>query len=258
MNLNLNTQIATGYTNNSQVARVLTEDWVQHNSYCPICGNPTVSQFENNKPVADFFCDSCHEEFELKSKNSKSLGTKINDGAYSPMIERINASNNPNFFFLTYEKKNWTVSNFMIVPKHYFVTDIIEQRKPLAETARRAGWVGCNIEISKIPQNGRIYLVRDSSVIEPEEVIAKWQRTSFLNQKKGDSKGWILDIMNCVDSIENETFSLKEVYAFEDELQRKYTANHFIKDKIRQQLQVLRDQGLIEFKSRGVYRKIER
>ncbi|MBL7991777.1 MAG: restriction endonuclease, partial [Candidatus Kapabacteria bacterium] len=31
--------------------------------------------------------------------------------------------------------------------------------------------------------------------------------------------------------------------------------NNFIKDKIRQQLQVLRDKGIIEFVSRGIYQK---
>ena len=36
----------------------------------------------------------------------------------------------------------------------------------------------------------------------------------------------------------------------------KYTNNNFIKDKIRQQLQVLRDQGIIEFNGRGNYKKI--
>jgi hypothetical protein len=32
--------------------------------------------------------------------------------------------------------------------------------------------------------------------------------------------------------------------------------NNFIKDKIRKQLQVLRDNGLLEFKGNGLYRKI--
>ena len=31
--------------------------------------------------------------------------------------------------------------------------------------------------------------------------------------------------------------------------------NNFIKDKIRQQLQVLRDKGMIDFMSRGKYKK---
>ena len=68
--------------------------------------------------------------------------------------------------------------------------------------------------------------------------------------------GWKLEVFNCLDSIENRTFSLEEAYAFEDVLTDKYPNNHNIKDKILQQLQYLRDLGLIEFKVRGVYRKL--
>ena len=62
--------------------------------------------------------------------------------------------------------------------------------------------------------------------------------------------------MNCLDRIPTVTFQLQDVYTFEEELKVKYPDNNFIKDKIRQQLQVLRDKGLLEFKQRGVYKKL--
>ena len=46
------------------------------------------------------------------------------------------------------------------------------------------------------------------------------------------------------------------MYSFEGLLKKKFPNNNFIKDKIRQQLQVLRDKGLLEFKGNGIYRKI--
>jgi len=101
MNLKINTDLAKKYTSNSQIARVLTENWVLNNSYCPSCGDIPLSEFENNKPVADFYCNNCSEQYELKSKNATKVGNRIADGAYSTMIERINSKNNPNFFFLT-------------------------------------------------------------------------------------------------------------------------------------------------------------
>ena len=257
MNLNFNLNIANPYKSNSQKIRVLTENWVLNNSYCPSCGALNIDEFENNKPVADFYCNNCTEEFELKSKKSKSTGNKIVDGAYSTMIERINSKNNPNFFFLTYDNSNWKVNNFMIIPKHFFVSDIIEKRKPLAVTARRAGWIGCNIQLNKIPQKGRIFLVKNSEVVKQENVISEWKQTLFLKNKTGSSKGWVLDVMNCLDAIQNDTFSLNEIYSFEQKLKEKYPNNNFIKDKIRQQLQLLRDKGVIEFKTRGTYKKIK-
>lgn len=43
---------------------------------------------------------------------------------------------------------------------------------------------------------------------------------------------------------------------FEEELQEKYPKNNHVKDKIRQKLQVLRDNGYIEFMGNGEYRKL--
>lgn len=99
MNLNIDISKAKNYKSSAQIARVLTEDWVQNNSYCPKnCGNNYLNNYKNNKPVADFFCSNCNEDFELKSKNGK-LGNKIVDGAYDSMIKRVSSIENPNFFF---------------------------------------------------------------------------------------------------------------------------------------------------------------
>ncbi|RLE22137.1 MAG: restriction endonuclease, partial [Acidobacteria bacterium] len=60
----------------------------------------------------------------------------------------------------------------------------------------------------------------------------------------------------CIEAISEKEFRLERVYKFEDILQVKHPQNNFIRDKIRQQLQVLRDKGVIEFISRGMYRKL--
>jgi len=77
-----NTFKTESYKSKAQIARILTEDWVKNNSFCPNCGEAHLQEFENNKPVADFYCKSCSEQFELKSKNGNKLGSKIVDGAY--------------------------------------------------------------------------------------------------------------------------------------------------------------------------------
>jgi len=255
MNLQLNTKLADGYVSNSQIARVLTEDWVKNNTYCPQCGAINLDVYKNNKPVADFFCKLCMEDFELKSKNGI-LSNKIVDGAYHTMIDRIASDKNPNFFFLTYNKSNWSVNNFIIIPKHFFVKEIIQERKPLAVSAKRAGWIGCNIDLLKIPELGKIYLIKNASIIKQGNVLANWSKTLFLKNKPIEAKGWTLEILRCIDRTKEPEFKLEDIYEFEKTLQAKYPNNHFIKDKIRQQVQILRDKGIIEFKSKGVYRKI--
>lgn len=254
MNLSFNTKLAEGYHSNSQIARILTESWVKENSYCPCCGNLPLNEFENNRPVADFYCKSCSEEFELKSKNGN-LANTIPDGAYSTMIDRINSSQNPNFFLLTYTK-HWSVNNFLIIPKQFFTSDIIIKRKPLAQTAKRAGWIGCNIDISNIVEAGKVFLVKDSKLIDRKIVENSFKKTLFLRDKSIEAKGWILDMMLCVDNIKKNEFTLDDIYKYEHKLRYKYPNNNFIKDKIRQQLQILRDKGIIEFIGRGNYKKI--
>ncbi|HCN38595.1 MAG TPA: restriction endonuclease [Bacteroidetes bacterium] len=255
MNLNLKSSIAKGYSSNSQIARLLTENWVLNNSYCPNCGNLPLNEFENNRPVADFYCKKCNEEFELKSKNGI-LFNKIVDGAYDTMIKRINSENNPNFFFLTYSK-NLRIENFLVIPKQFFTNDIIVKRKPLSLSARRAEWIGCMIDISNVVEAGKIFLIRDSKVIDRKIVKTAFNKTLFLRKKSTESKGWILDIMQCVDEIKKNDFNLNDIYQFENKLKLKYPNNNFIKDKIRQQLQILRDKGIIEFIGSGKYRKIK-
>ena len=139
MNLSFNMNLAEQYHSPSQIARVLTETWVEENMFCPRCGNPRIKHFPNNSPVADFFCPRCANQYELKSISGK-FGHKINDGAYDTMIERITSNENPDFLFMNYTKEQTdNVKNLIFVPKHFFVPDIIEKRKPLSDTARRTG-----------------------------------------------------------------------------------------------------------------------
>ena len=99
MDFNLDENIAVGYKSKSQKIRVMSENWVAKNIYCPCCGNLHIRSLENNKPVSDFQCDNCGEVFELKSKEGN-IGRKIADGAYSTMIERITSITNPELMLM--------------------------------------------------------------------------------------------------------------------------------------------------------------
>lgn len=253
MKLTFDEKLAVNYKNTSQKVRVLTEQWVDNSIFCPNCGHLNIDKYPNNQPVADFYCSNCQEDYELKSKQN-TLGAKIVDGAYRTMLERLTSSNNPNFFLLNYDLVNLEVINFLVIPKHFFVPEIIEKRKPLSLTARRAGWVGCNIILKNIPQTGKIFFVRNKQIESKEDVLGNWKKTLFLREEKEISaKGWLLDIMRCVEKLGKKEFTLDEVYAFENELSRLHPENRHVKDKIRQQLQFLRDKGYLDFASRGNY-----
>lgn len=254
MNLSFDIDLAKTFSSNSQKARVLTENWVARNMYCPVCGRNHIIHFKANRPVADFYCDDCKSEFELKSRNG-SLGKMINDGSYEKMIERINSLNNPDFFFMTYN--NNMVTNLLLVPRFFFTPEIIMERKPLKEGARRAGWIGCNINISEIPDCGKIFIIKNNIIVNEQHVIKHYAHATKLKTDIVKNRGWLFDTIKCIDYIHAENFSLKDVYAFEDILKTKHPDNNYIKDKLRQQLQFLRDKGYIDFLGNGNYRKIK-
>ena len=256
MNLCFATHLADNYTSQPQKIRVLTENWVESQVYCPNCGHGEIDKYCNNKPVADFFCSNCEEDYELKSKKGYS-GTKIVDGAYRTMIQRLQERHTPNLFLLNYDMDTFQVMNFLVIPKHFFVPGIIEKRPPLSQTAVRAGWVGCNILLQNIPQSGKIFLVKNKNIELKEKVLEEWKKTLFLREKKEiNAKGWLLDVMMCIEKLGHKDFSLDEIYEFEDALSNKHPDNRHVKDKIRQQLQFLRNKGYLEFVERGHYRLI--
>ncbi len=254
MNFYFDTSLAENYKSNSQKIRVMSETWVGKNIFCPICGNPHISNLDNNMPVADLQCDYCGEIYELKSKQGK-IGNKINDGAYATMLERINSSSNPDLFVMSYSK-DYQVTDLILIPKFFFVESIIEKRKPLAPTARRAGWIGCNIVFCNVPTQGRIRIIENQKVYDTKEIVENYAQIKRLQTNNLESRGWLMDVLNCVNEINTSNFSLQDVYAFVEQLQEKHINNHNIEAKIRQQLQILRDKGFIEFTTRGRYRKL--
>ncbi len=254
MDLYLEAALAGAYHSGRQRARVLTEPWIARQAYCPNCGCFPLARYGNNSRVGDFYCSVCRENYELKSKQTP-FATKVDDGGYRAMLERLSGNANPNMFLLNYDVGRLAVTDLVIIPKHFVTVGMIEERKPLPPTARRAGWVGCRIVLQGIPKAGRIPMIR-SGVIEPKpDVMSRWKHTLFL-RKQSDlkAKGWLVHVMRCIEELGKSQFSLNEVYGFENDLADAYPDNQHARAKIRQKLQVLRDNGYLEFVGRGIYR----
>jgi len=64
MNLFFERKLADKYTSPSQKIRIFDRRLVDKQVYCPNCGHLDIDKYENNKPVADFFCSKCREDYE--------------------------------------------------------------------------------------------------------------------------------------------------------------------------------------------------
>ena len=141
------------------------------------------------------------------------------------------------------------------MPKCFFTPSVITKRKALKSTAERAGWEGCIIQMKDIPATAKIPIIINGEVRPMRDVIAQYQRVYNLQTKTVEGRGWLIDTLHLVERL-GETFTSKQMYSFVDELRLKYPNNNHIPDKIRQQLQFLRNKGIIEFKGNGVYKKV--
>lgn len=253
MNLQMNVDKARGFKSSSQIARIVSEDWARNNLYCPACENDELVQTENNTKAFDFICPACVARFQLKSSRRWD-GRRVPDAGYNAMMEAISKDSIPNLFVLHYDSY-WSVHNLLLIPSFFFSSSAIERRPPLAITARRAGWVGCNILLSNIPSTGKIAIVANGLITERSDVRSTYVKVKPFSSLHTSVRGWTLDVLRIVDLLPSR-FTLREVYAHEERLSKLHPGNRNIRPKIRQQLQVLRDIGLITFLGGGDYLRV--
>ncbi len=159
MNLQCRIESALSYKSASQIAGVLSEDWCSRELYCPACSSECLSPSRRNTPAIDFVCPTCNQPYQLKSSKAWNP-IRINDAGYEAMIRSIRADRTPNLLFLHYSAE-WCVQNLLLIPRMFFTESVIEKRKALSASARRSGWVGCNILLRQIPSDGKIQMVSD-------------------------------------------------------------------------------------------------
>ena len=252
MDLQLPVAGLANYKSASQRARVCTERWGEANLYCPACDSRRIDSLPVGSHAADFTCPSCDSRFQLKSK-SGAFGNRVIDGAYSAMHRAITSDQTPNLFLLHYQRPQLTVESVLLVPHFAFTLSLLEKRKPLSSQARRAGWVGCNFLLDRIPEEARIAVVLDGEPVSSSKVRKAYRKLRPLEKLNVEKRGWTLDVLNIVKSLNTKEFELREIYDHEDALAELHPNNAHIRDKIRQQLQVLRDMGLVKFLGSGSY-----
>jgi len=253
MNLSMTGALADRFKSGSQKAGNVTEAWGAENFYCPNCSSPKLDWLKPGTKASDYQCPACGFWFQLKSQKSR-IGQSITDGAYRAMMEAIREDRAPSHFFLHYEicgsrresaqtsppefqmepidigchgsgEEIWLVRNLLVVPYFAFPPSAIIKRPPLAASARRAGWIGCNFDLSRIPAEARIQIVRTvkrsgtgfqpvselkrkkyedrqdacpTIIVPPAEVRAQFRRVKPFANFSVEQRGWMLDVLNIV------------------------------------------------------------
>lgn len=244
--------LAIGYSSRSQQVRRITEGWVALNGYCLRCDSDRLTPTSANTHTRDFTCESCRHGYELKSKLG-SFSNRVLDGAYSAMLKTIREGRTPTFLLLEYSD-SWSIERLRAVHHSLITEAAIQPRKPLSSSARRAGWVGCNILLPEIAAQGQIVVLANGAFSPKNVAREAFARLERLSSLPSSNRGWAAAVLRLTERLDRN-FTLQQMYAFEPELQFLFRNNRHIRAKIRQQLQILRDARLIKFCGGGRYER---
>lgn len=254
MELRLPASLASSYRSKSQQARVVSESWGANELFCAACISDQLDSFGNNNAASDFQCPTCREHYQLKSQ-SRPFARRVLGANYKKMCDAIAAETAPSYYLLHYTRAAWMVRDLMLVPHLSITLSALVKRPPLRATARRAHWEGYCLDLDQVPTAAKIIVVRDGLERPTADVRADYSRIAPVLKMKPECRGWTLDVLRCVERLKINIFRNEDVYAFEGELAALHPENRHVIPKIRQQLQILRDTGLIEHIERGVWRK---
>ena len=115
--------------------------------------------------------------------------------------------------------------------------------------------------LSSVPKEKRRKIdISDKALFDEilDDVVVEEKFDGGVESIKANLASWKKEVFECLLEIKSDLFTLDEVYGFEDKLQPLHPDNKNVRPKIRQQLQYLRDIGLVEFLKPGVYRKLWR
>jgi type II restriction enzyme len=205
-----------------------------------------------NTKATDFICPECEHSYELKAFRNRPK-RRLVDGAYSAIMTRIRNGSVPTLMMLE-RNEDWEIQSLTAIHHLFLTPNVIEQRKPLSEMARRAGWVGCNIRLDRIANDAKIEVVGHGCQNNRELVREAFQRFDGLKNIPLGMRGWTTLTLRVIRDLRREAFTLNDLYERESRFSEEYPENRNIRPKIRQQLQVLRDLGYLAFLGNGDYR----
>lgn len=142
----LDSTLTANYQSNAQAARVMLETWAQFNLFCLNCSADLLEPLPANSPVADFHCLDCTTRYQIKAKNGR-FGAKLTGAAYEPTAAAARQGEMPEFVLVEFDSRFSTVVFVDAIPGVSITEERIIPRRPLALSARRAGWRGCLVNV---------------------------------------------------------------------------------------------------------------
>jgi type II restriction enzyme len=93
----------------------------------------------------------------------------------------------------------------------------------------------------------------DGAAVTPAKVRQQFERLRPLKELSVKERGWTLDVLRVVQSLGKKEFKTSDMYEYVRHFEKLHPDNRHVRDKTRQQLQVLRDRGFLRQVERGVW-----
>lgn len=255
MDLICNPEIAAHLKSNSQKVRVISEAWLAGAGYCLNCSSNRLMPTRANTVARDYACPRCGQPYELKSA-ARAHTRIVQDGGYDSMMNRVRNGEAPALLLMHYTQE-WRVQRLIAIhPVFLTPAVIVKRKKPHTRPKTGVAYQMCDLNLSFIPEDGKIVVVNNGKA---RSHIAA--RRSFLQSARFADvpiakRGWAALVLAAVRRIGKTEFTLSDVYKYEVSMHAAYPENSHVRDKIRQQMQLLRDLAYIEFLAAGEYRVI--
>jgi len=255
MNLICNPNLASGYTSGAQKSRIISEGWFKSAGYCLNCLSNRLEPTTAGTIARDYVCPICAQPYELKS-SARAHTRIVQDGGYESMLRRIRAAEAPALMLMHYSKQ-WCVEGLVAIHPVFLTLSVVLKRRTAHTRANGKKYQMCDLNLSLIPTDGKIVVVGGGEARSHAAARREFKESKRFADVPLAKRGWAGMVLAAVRKIGKREFTLAEVYAHEEAMHAAYPENSHVRDKIRQQMQVLRDLGYVEFLSkRGEYRML--
>jgi type II restriction enzyme len=147
----------TEWKSESRIVGEASENYTKDNIKCLRCNENNFKKCKTNEQSKDLICISCNQKFQIKAKSvtqqqvnnikTKNKFTTLG-GEYSTTLKNINEQ--IDYLIILYEKHTYKIISMLYIKYENINFKCIIPRKPLAITAKRAGWQGCTFIFDNI------------------------------------------------------------------------------------------------------------